>query len=612
MRCTAIENLKHAVIKWPGRLYSGLFNYDIMHVLFLNCIGYLLDTLLGALTATVKQQLDTRVKSMWSFRNPIDGTTTPRVTALSSTAYLTAEMKVVHLFVWSHALGSKAQLLPASIRQDALVSISSLQTICYSVRGLRPFTMAEHHFIFGTLGRKFFKALSNISHVKRLEKIRKAEAYNIGKPPAKRRRVPHWRLAEKTSDESSDTASSTDSNCPPYYLRSDKIIPHAFVHFPEQVRMGGTHRFHDTCSAEACHIRCLGVAGKRARTYNDSNQSCDSMLNFMTSLHELQTICEHACIRDDEEVHVPSESDSSTSEPNDDAAEAANPIPQPDGKYNTVRLTCLLRADQHGGLGLSVLYRSRARRAIREDLHHDTWNSILCKGVPVSVREIVSLCVAALQLPNTAANRLSLLRCSWYLGWHVTATPPEGSSTHYWGGAGKTSNRNRQDWVEVAGTEICRGRATSRLARIICGVKIRNISKIFGREHLGDVWENVDSKSKDCVVLLLVRYACAHPDTTTRRGPNFRPLCPGLLKNTHCLWKWHQKPANYRRGCWQRRPWERHKHLFGATEAEQQSRKDKEKRAWYDVIQSSNIISHANVTKDWDRDDSFLQSVMWC
>lgn len=232
----------------------------------------------------------------------------------------------------------------------------------------------------------------------------------------------------------------------------------------------------------------------------------------------------------------------------------------------------------------------------------------------MTVREIIALCVAHLQLPNTMST--SLLRCSWNLGWHVTATTPEGSSRHFWGGgatASTTSKYLRGDWVEVAGTELCRGRQTSRLARVICGVQVRHLLKIFGEAQItDDVWENKDSKFRDTVVFLLVRYAQPHPETTTRRGPKCRPLCPGTLKNTHCLWKWAQKPANFRRGCWKQRPWARHAHLFGNTSEEQQRRRSKDQRAWYDIIQASNIISHANVTKDWDREDSFLHSVMWC
>ena len=68
----------------------------------------------------------------------------------------------------------------------------------------------------------------------------------------------------------------------------------------------------------------------------------------------------------------------------------------------------------------------------------------------------------------------------------------------------------------------------------------------------------------------------------------------------------------FRRGCWRPRPWSRHCNLFGSTEAQQQIRYDQEAQAWYDVIQSTNIVSYANVQTDWDRPDSFMQSVMWC
>ena len=97
-----------------------------------------------------------------------------------------------------------------------------------------------------------------------------------------------------------------------------------------------------------------------------------------------------------------------------------------------------------------------------------------------------------------------------------------------------------------------------------------------------------------------------------QRGPEHRPLCPGPLKNTHCLWKWCQRGGNFRRGCWRDRPWARHKHMFGDSEEEQNKRKTQEARAWFDFIQSSNVGCHTNVKEDWDRPEDLLQSVMWC
>ena len=152
----------------------------------------------------------------------------------------------------------------------------------------------------------------------------------------------------------------------------------------------------------------------------------------------------------------------------------------------------------------------------------------------------------------------------------------------------------------------------SRLARVVCGMQIMGINKVFGEDTLDpEIWESADNKKNGYVVYLLVRYAYAHPDTGRRRGPSHRPLCPGVMENTHCLWKWHERPATYRRGCFRPRPWERHKQFFGHDQKTQDERKEKEKRAWYDVIQVSDVICHANVSTDWDRDSSFLQSVMW-
>ena len=280
----------------------------------------------------------------------------------------------------------------------------------------------------------------------------------------------------------------------------------------------------------------------------------------------------------------------------------------------TNKLTSPVQSRHH-----TMLRLRRGRRgmhAVNDNIHHDVWDSILCEGVPVSLREIVSLAAVQLKLQDTEQNHKRLLECSWNLGWHVTSTTSDKVATHYWGGGvtpNTTSAYLRGDWIEIHGNEDCRGVQTSRLARVICGVKIKNIKRVFNKtfERLG-VWENKSSFKGDYVVYLLIRYAGAHPDTAQNRGPENRPLCPGELQYTHCLWKWYERPRNYRRGCWRPRPWERHKHLFGDTEEQQLLRKRKEARAWYDLIQVSNVRSHTNVQIDFDRPDTFLQSVMWC
>ena len=257
----------------------------------------------------------------------------------------------------------------------------------------------------------------------------------------------------------------------------------------------------------------------------------------------------------------------------------------------------------------------RGMHTVHDDIHHDTWDRVLCEAVPISLREMVSLAASHLRLPENVLTHKRLLLCSWTLGYHVTTTDSSGHSSHFWGGGvtpSTTSQRKRGDWVEIEGTELFRGVRTSRLGRIICGVRIRNIKKVFGSEIPDTVWENDFCRTKDYVVFLLVRYATPHPDVGRQRGPEHRPLCPGPLRDTHCLWQWCERGGNFSRGCWRARPWQRHKHMFGDTEEEQNRRKGQEARAWFDFIQSSNIVCHTNVKEDWDRPNAFLQSVMWC
>ena len=241
LRCTALNNCQNCIIKWPGRICNGLFNFDVMHVLYINCIGYLQEALLDALTPTQQKLLDNRVQKFWSFKHPHTGVTSTKVSCLTRIGYISAERRVLHLFIWSHAIGSKAQIFPEHLRSHVLSAICSMQVICFSVRGKRPFTETEHKFIFAHHGKRFFRSLAQIATAKRRRRILDTENYNEGKPPEKRRKVPYMPDVSKDSDESDDTVSSSDDpdQTSALYERGNKVIPHSIVHFPSQVVMGG-------------------------------------------------------------------------------------------------------------------------------------------------------------------------------------------------------------------------------------------------------------------------------------------------------------------------------------------------------------------------------------
>ena len=355
--------------------------------------------------------------------------------------------------------------------------------------------------------------------------------------------------------------------------------------------MGGTHSFHNTAAAESSHPRCIAQASLRSKTYHDVNLSGRKMLEYLMNKNQLRNIIEL------------SEIDTG----------AQQPVVQaviPDGGPFPLQSLSLTNHIQNVAATLNRGNRGLALEARR--IHHDTWNGLLCKGVPVSLLELVHLTLDHLGLAIDMNNSHKLLGCRWKLGWHVGSVTDQGITRHFRGGGvtpSTTSNYLRGDWVETKVTDTNRGVITSRLARIICGVQIRDVARITSKVFSNVTWETLENKRQDTLVFLLVRYTAPHR-VSRRRGPKHRPLCPGLLRDTHCLWSWAKRP--FQRPCLTGAHWNRNKHFFGSNEESQRLRHQGEKNAWYDLIQVHDIESYTNVQVDPDREDAFLQSVMWC
>ena len=451
-------------------------------------------------------------------------------------------------------------------------------------------------FIFQYHAKRFFRCMSKIYGCQRQKQIRAAENYNAGKIPSKRRRVPYWIAINADTDESSATVSTSsdgDAECP-YFDRCQKVTPHAAMHFADQVIMGGTHGFHNTAAPESSHPRCIAQAALRSRTYHDVNFSSQKMLDYLSDKDQKRQIIEFATL---------SSSQSSTERPILRVVHGGYPLEKM-SLTMPIRVTGFLNG---GGRGLTLQSRM---------IHHDTWNLILNEGVPVSLLELVQLTVDHLGLPVNMDNSRQLLTCDWQLGWRVLCTTSDGTKRRFRGGGvtpSTTSPYLSGDWLETNVTDsTVNGVTTSRLARMICGFKISGVKRIMGVDYPNQTWETDINKATDTLFFILVRYAAPHPNSQGRRGPKDRPLCPGVLRSTHCLWSWAKRSAGFRRGCFTPCHWERNKRFFGNDNDEQEKRKEGEKLAWYDLIQVHEISSHANVQLDPDRDLAFLQSVMWC
>ena len=278
----------------PGRLFGGLFAYDIMHVVFLNAIGYLLEAIVDLLTPTVRVRLDSRSNKLSPLRNPVTGKSVRRIAKATQLSYLTAEQKVIALYTMAHALGHRAEICPDDTRDDVLTAISAMQIICYVIRGKKPFTEAEHNHVFKVIGKQFWYSLSRLVGNKESRRVRYVTQRNAAKPPSKRKRVQVFEARGAETDESSCTvdSDSTDSEVPQHFLRSDKIIPHAFVHLPEQVKLGGTHQFHNTSAVESDHKESIQLAGSRVRVCNSPNVTETQMLHYTLDMQLFDEIAD--------------------------------------------------------------------------------------------------------------------------------------------------------------------------------------------------------------------------------------------------------------------------------------------------------------------------------
>ena len=249
----------------------------------------------------------------------------------------------------------------------------------------------------------------------------------------------------------------------------------------------------------------------------------------------------------------------------------------------------------------------------RNWVHSDNWDTIICSDILVSRKELLQLLAEKLRVPRNQSGMRLVAKCVHSIDRHVTVTTVSKLKLHYWGcGTYNCVDRQpiaRQTWVEVEGYDRFGSsrRLTSRLAFVVCAINLRKFRSVMGVTLPPELRE---IENPDSATFFLIRYAAPHTSATLR-GPQHRPLCPGPLKNTHCLWTWASRPESHTRGCFRPRPWSRHRRHFGSTNDQQEKLMESNARAWYDIIQVTNIKSYANVQKDPDPyldGDVFLQS----
>ncbi len=181
------------------------------------------------------------MQNLWGrFRDPETGKTSrlPKG-AITSQVGLTAELRVLAVFLTMHVFGSQASMLDIPsherIRESVQTAGSSLILILTAVRRKRPFSKREWDEIFGPVTLSFFRALDTIRLWDNHRKVEERRKHNLKHPDSPKK------LGEYTGDDRDpfdSSENSTDEECrglAGFFDRSRHILSHASVHLTAQV-----------------------------------------------------------------------------------------------------------------------------------------------------------------------------------------------------------------------------------------------------------------------------------------------------------------------------------------------------------------------------------------
>ena len=188
--------------------------------------------------------LDQRLEELIGrFRDPETGQTsrTPRG-AITSQVGLTAELRVLVVFLTMHVLGSQASILDdrthTRVREHVLTAGSSLVLILTAVRKKRPYSNREWEEIFGPLCLRFFRALDSMKHWNHAKQVAERRRYNQKHPdsPKPLKEKLEWQRRDPQDSSDNDTDDEWRSLAG-FFDHSQAILPHAVVHMKSQAHI---------------------------------------------------------------------------------------------------------------------------------------------------------------------------------------------------------------------------------------------------------------------------------------------------------------------------------------------------------------------------------------
>ena len=110
------------------------------------------------MTKPMQLECDKNTQELPVFRNP-DGSGIRNFNQVSAVTYLTTARRVSLMFVWIHALGTGALMLPDSCRRPALVMFASMQAMILIAQGRRAYSVDEWNRVYVDIARQYFGSM---------------------------------------------------------------------------------------------------------------------------------------------------------------------------------------------------------------------------------------------------------------------------------------------------------------------------------------------------------------------------------------------------------------------------------------------------------------------
>ena len=164
-----LDHANRILVRDPSVLRQWLFADVVFNDLLhweKNCCDYTIETLLGVMTKSMKVECDNNTKLLPMFRNP-DGSSIRQFDQVTNVTYLTTARRLTLMFVWVHALGTQALMLPQECRRAALVMLSAMQTMILAAQGRRSYSVQEWQRLHVDTAMEFFGAMEHLMHYKR-------------------------------------------------------------------------------------------------------------------------------------------------------------------------------------------------------------------------------------------------------------------------------------------------------------------------------------------------------------------------------------------------------------------------------------------------------------